>query len=51
MGDSTGEKRGLGELVDIQGLPPPDSSLVCPGKKAIKQRWQEACTDEQDVPD
>lgn len=46
MGDSSGEQKGLEDMVDIRGVPPPDSSLVCSSKKAIKQRSQEVCMHE-----
>lgn len=33
MGYSPGEKRGLEELVDLQGSPPPSSRMVHPHKQ------------------
>ncbi|XP_009322895.1 PREDICTED: C-C motif chemokine 28 [Pygoscelis adeliae] len=32
-----GEKRGQGQLADIQGSPPPSSEKVCPDKQKTKQ--------------
>lgn len=40
------EKRGLGELVDFQVSPPPNSTVVQPEEQEIKKRQQEACIDE-----
>ena len=45
MGYSPGEKRGVGELVDIQRSSPPSSRKVYPNKQEIEQKQQEAHTD------
>ncbi|GAB0183717.1 hypothetical protein GRJ2_000837000 [Grus japonensis] len=34
----------------FQGSPPPNSRMAHPNKSGIKQRQQEACTDEQGAP-
>jgi len=46
MGDSPGGKSGPGEPIDIQGSPPPNSRLMHSNVQEIKQRCQEASTDE-----
>ena len=51
QGYSPGEKKGQGELIDLQGSPPPRSRMVHPDKQEIKQRQQEACMDEHGAPD
>lgn len=39
-------------MVDFQVLPPPSSRMVQPHvQEEAKQRWQEACMDEQGAPD
>ena len=51
LGDEPGEERGSGELVDLQGLPPSCSRMVHSHVHEVKQRWMEACMDEQGAPE
>jgi len=50
MGDSPGEKRGLGHVVDFQESSPPGSGMIRANVQEIKQMWQEACKDDQGAP-
>ncbi|KAK4826401.1 hypothetical protein QYF61_008688 [Mycteria americana] len=45
------ERRRPEELSDFQGSPPPDSRVVHPHMLEVKQRWQDACMDEQETLD
>ena len=49
--DTVPKRRSIQEeLVDFQKSPP-SSRLVHPDKQEVKQRWQEACIDEQEAAD
>lgn len=50
MGYSLRKKRGSRELADFQGLLPLSSRMI-PDEQEVKQRWQEACMEEQKTPD
>lgn len=51
MDCNPGEKRGLGELVDLQESPPPNTRTAHPDKQDMKQRQQEACMGKHGAPD
>ncbi|KAJ7399796.1 hypothetical protein BTVI_110327 [Pitangus sulphuratus] len=42
-----GEKRGPGELDDLQGSAPPSSRAIHSDEQEMGQRWLETCMDEQ----
>lgn len=43
-------EEGPGELVNIQGLPPPTSEAMHPNKQEVRQKCWEVCVDEQGAP-
>lgn len=50
-GDCPREKRGPGELDDLQGSAPMSSRMVHPDKQQMEQRRMETSTDGQAAPD